>query len=133
MAFIIFHFTVSSMAPASSYDRSRSAPLGIKILCVLAVISGVLGIFGGLAMMAGSPIGIVLGPITILLSVAQLVVAWGLWTLQSWAWTLTLVVYGIDVLMDCVRLLLGNIGAIFGIIIGGLLLAYVYSKRDYYR
>ncbi|WP_458185095.1 hypothetical protein [Haladaptatus sp. NG-WS-4] len=57
----------------------------------------------------------------------------GLWTLKPWAWTLTLFVYGIDFLFDCLRLLLGNLGAIFGIVIGGLVLAYVYSKRDYYR
>ncbi|SIQ79933.1 hypothetical protein SAMN05421858_0440 [Haladaptatus litoreus] len=118
---------------SSSYSRKQSAPLGIKILAILAAIFAVFGILGGFGTMASSPFGIIFGPFSILLSVAQLVVAWGLLTLKPWAWTLTLIVFGIDLLVACLNLLLGNFGAIFGIVVSGLLLAYVYSKRDYYR
>lgn len=114
-------------------NKPRSAPLGIKILCVLAVISGVFGLFGGFVALFSSPLGFVVGLVAMVLSLAQLVVAWGLWTLQPWAWTLTMIVYGLDLLVDVFKLLTGNALAIVGIIIGGLLLAYVYSKRDYYK
>ncbi|WP_049971535.1 hypothetical protein [Haladaptatus cibarius] len=118
---------------SSSYSRKQSAPLGIKILCMLGAISGILGIFGGLGTLFSSPVGIVVGTLAIGFSLAKLVVVWGLWTLQSWAWMLTIVVYGIGLLFDVLSLLAGNIFAIVSIIVGGLLLAYVYSKHDYYE
>ncbi|MFH5797669.1 hypothetical protein [Haladaptatus sp. DYF46] len=114
-------------------NKPRTAPLGIKILCVLAVISGVLGLFGGFVALFSSPVGFIVGIVAMVLSAAQLVVAWGLWTLQPWAWTLTLIVYGLSLLSDVFKLLTGNGFAIISIIIGVLLLAYVYGKRDYYK
>ncbi|GAA0246464.1 hypothetical protein ACFFQF_05485 [Haladaptatus pallidirubidus] len=121
------------MGTSHSYGRTQSAPLGIKILCILGAISGIFGIFGGLGTLFSSPFGIVVGTLAIAFSLAKLVVVWGLWTLQSWAWMLTVVVYGIGLLLDVLNLMTGNLFAIFSIIVGGLLLAYVYSKHDYYR
>lgn len=110
-----------------------SAPLGIKIICLLGAIGVVLGILGGLGMMALGDVGILLGPIVVVLSLVQAVTIYGLWTLQSWGWTLAMVVYGLDFLLDVANLLMGSLGAIFGLALSGLILAYIYSKRDHYR
>jgi hypothetical protein len=118
----------------SAYGRKpQSAPLGIKIICVLAALGAIGSLLRGFGALFSSPLGFVVGAIVIVLALAKLSVVWGLWTLQSWAWTLTVVVYGLSLLMDVLRLLTGHLAAIFGIVIGGLLLAYVYSKRDYYK
>lgn len=70
---------------STSHTHRQSAPFGIKILCFLAVISGAWGIISVLGAMASSPLGIVFGLFSVLLGIAQIVVAGGLWTLQSWA------------------------------------------------
>ena len=118
----------------SSYgNKPRSAPLGIKILCVLGALGAVGSLFRGLGALFTSPLGFIIGTVIIVLAVAKFVVVWGLWTLKSWAWTLTIVVYGLGLLMSVLKLLTGNLFAIISIIIGALLLAYVYSKRHYYK
>jgi hypothetical protein len=132
---ITMRFLSNGMATTRfTYGRnSRAVPLGIKIICVIGALRAVFGLFGGFTAFFSSPLGFVVGGIVVVLALAKLVVVWGLWTLQSWAWTLTMVVWGFGFLMDVLRLFTGNLAAIFGIVIGGLLLAYVYSKREYYK
>jgi len=110
-----------------------SAPTGIKVICVLATLGALLGLLGGLGMMALGGIGVVLGPLVLLLSFAQLAAVYGLWTLQSWGWTLAVVLYALDVVLDALQVALGDYGALFGLFVSALILAYVYSKRDHYR
>ncbi|WP_423745935.1 hypothetical protein V5735_08295 (plasmid) [Haladaptatus sp. SPP-AMP-3] len=118
----------------SAYGRkSQSAPLGIKIICVLGALGALGGLLRGLGVLFSSPIGLIVGTIVIVFAIAKLAVVWGLWTLKSWAWTLTIIVYGLSLLMDVLRFFTGHLAAFFGIVVGGLLLAYVYSKRDYYK
>lgn len=44
-----------------------------------------------------------------------------------------MVVFGFNLLVACFKLLLGDIGALFGIFVSGILLIYVHSQRGYYR
>ncbi|ODR83046.1 hypothetical protein BG842_14780 [Haladaptatus sp. W1] len=118
----------------SAYGRKpQSAPLGIKIICVLGALGALGSLLRGLGVLFSSPIGLIVGAIVIVFAVAKLAVVWGLWTLKSWAWTLTIIVYGLSLLMDVFRFFTGHLAAFFGIVVGGLLLAYVYSKREYYK
>ncbi|KZN24485.1 hypothetical protein A4G99_08865 [Haladaptatus sp. R4] len=114
-------------------NKPNTAPLGIKILCFLSVIVGVLSLIGGLGTLLTGGFGFIVGLIIIVLAIGQIVVAWGLWTLQSWAWTLTIIVYGLRIAGDLIQLLLGDFSAIISLVVGLLLLAYIYSKRDYYK
>lgn len=111
-----------------------SAPAGIKVLCVLATLGAVLGLVGGFGVLAQG-IGLILGPLLIVVSLAQLAAVYGLWTLQSWGWTLGIVLYSLDVLLDAVPFVVGqgDVNGVFSLFLSLVILAYVYSKRDHYR
>jgi hypothetical protein len=118
---------------SAAHARTTTAPLGIKIICVLAVIGSVLGIFGGLAAMSYGGIASVLGTVSVVVSLLYLPIVVGLWNLSAWAWTAYLVLGGIGLVMEVFTLLLGDVSAILGILIQGAILLYVYSKRSLYR
>ncbi len=90
-------------------------PLGITIVAVVLAILGIASIgFGLLAMgvftLSGFDANAVenakaLGAAGIVVGVAQLVVAWALWTLKGWAWLLTVVLQGINVVLGVVQIL----------------------------
>ncbi|PSQ16332.1 hypothetical protein BRD00_11645 [Halobacteriales archaeon QS_8_69_26] len=110
-----------------------AAPLGVKIICVLATIGALLGLVGGFGVAAAGGIWILLGPILVLVSVAQLAAVYGLWTLQSWGWTLAMVLYGLDAAIDLVGLASGDPGSVLGLAIAVMVLAYIFGKRDLYK
>lgn len=110
-----------------------SAPLGIKIICLLATIGAMLGAVGGIALVALGGIGVVLGPLVVVLALAQLAAVYGLWTLQSWGWTLAMGLYGLDATLDLIGIAVGDFGSVVGLAVAVVILGYVYSKRDHYR
>ncbi|WP_440007724.1 DUF2127 domain-containing protein [Halomicrococcus sp. SG-WS-1] len=118
----------------SSHGADReTAPTGIKVICVLVGLSGLYGLLAGLGLAAMGGAGLVVGAVGVVLSVVQLLVVYGLWTLRSWGWTVTMVVFSLDVLLDVVRLVVGSVSAVLGILVGGIVLWYVYGERDLYR
>lgn len=112
------------MSPATYSSAKPSTPLGIKIICVLGGIGGVLGLFGSLAMFGISPI---LGLFALVLSIVQIVVVFGLWELRSWAWTLAMISYAIGLVFDLIGV------NIIGLLIGIVLIAYLSSKSHLFR
>jgi len=68
-----------------------SRPLGITIIAIVVGIQGIFTIIAGLQF---------LGTITIILGVLTLLLAWGLWTLQSWAFWTAVVLEVIDLIND---------------------------------
>ena len=89
-------------------------PLGVTIIALLLIIGGVLGVLEALDLLGvwdlfgldestGVGIGI------LIVAVANLLVGFGFWSLQGWAWT-------IAVIVTVLRL----IGAVAGFFIGGL-------------
>ena len=72
-------------------------PLGITIIAILLLISAVIEIIGGLSSAFGYPMtgtvsDFLLGWFPLILGIIELILAWGLWTLKSWAYWGTLVV-----------------------------------------
>ena len=63
-------------------QMTRRRPLGVTIIAILVAIGGIFEIIGGIALLAhyGTT-----GILAILVGVISLFLAWGLWTLQSWA------------------------------------------------
>jgi predicted membrane protein DUF2127 len=79
-------------------------PFGITIIAILLFISAVIGIIGGLTSVIGStPTGdfrdVLLGWFPLIMAVIELILAWGLWTIKSWAYWGTLVVEIINILI----------------------------------
>jgi hypothetical protein len=117
---------------------ANDAPLGIKLICVLAALGTILGLFGGLGMMglAGSS-GVpgwfgILGIVTVLLSLLNVPMIYGLWTVQPWGWTLAMVLYGLNVIINGISLLAGDAGSILSIVVALIILGYIWSKADVY-
>ncbi len=74
-------------------------PIGITIIAILLFISAVIGIFGGITSVLGNPTDVLLGWFPLVMAVLELVLAWGLWTIKSWAYWGTLAVEILNILI----------------------------------
>jgi uncharacterized membrane protein (DUF2068 family) len=117
-------------------------PTGITVLAILAAIGGVFGILGGLALIGvgtvvatSSGLGglaAILGLIALAYGILSLVLAYGFWTLQPWAWTLGV---GLEVAGIVINVLqyINNTsalgGTIFSIAINAIVLWYLYQPN----
>ena len=108
----------------------RSRPLGITIIAIIVGIYGILGIIGGIALLRASTS---LGVITIVLGVLELILAWGLWTLQRWAFWATVILEVLALLNGIFALTQGSTGTgagIGGIVIALIVLIYLFADRN---
>jgi hypothetical protein len=92
------------MSESPLVQTPQGRPLGVTIIAILAIITGLIALIGGIlgflglgiigehfpgALTAVVTIGLVFA---VLVGIADLVVGWGLWTLKSWAfWTVVVV------------------------------------------
>ena len=123
------------------YERSR--PLGITIIAVLLGVSALLAVVFlilGLTRVsvAGMGAGMTPGTSTILLAalvigIFEIAVAWGLWTLRSWAFWTVVVIEVIRVLLglyDIVIVREAIIAGIVSLIIPVIILIYLFADRS---
>ena len=104
------------MLPPEAFEQSQDlAPGGMGLTEASA------GFFG-----AGAA---AVGGITIAIGILSFVVAYGLLKGRSWAWTLTIVLSVISIVLNAISLVAGNIGAIVSIIISGIILYYMYRPH----
>src|SRR2546423_9738152 len=89
-------------------------PLGVTILAILTVISG---------------IGFLVSAILVPLGIANLVVAYGLWKGKRWAWTITLVLSFIGIALGLASIATGTIVAIWPVIINAIIIYYLYRPN----
>jgi len=71
----------------------------------------------------------VIGSILIVLGIASFVVAWGLLKGKGWAWIVTIIITIISLVFNALSIVSGNIGAIVGIIIDGVIIYYLYRPN----
>ena len=71
----------------------------------------------------------IIGSILIDLGIASFVVAWGLLKGKGWAWTVTIIITIISLVFNALSIVSGNIGAIVGIIIDGVIIYYLYRPN----
>jgi len=103
---------------------------------VIGGLFSVLNLLGGLALLgavgsglapgAGGELGL-FGIVAITLAAIRLVLYYGLWKLEYWAWALYLIIGGLSALIDVIQT------DVISLVIGLAILAYVYSKRDLYE
>jgi len=55
--------------------------------------------------------------------------AYGLWNGKRWAWTITLILSGIGIILGIASIAVGNIGGVFHIIINGVIIYYLYRPN----
>jgi len=131
--------------------QSAKRPTGVAIIAILNIIGGVVMLFVGIAAVAvgslfpsvleqgtemsalpagvAGALGVGIGGIAIALGIFSFIVAYGLWTGKGWAWTLTVVLQIISIVMNAVSIVSGNPGGIISIIISGIILYYVYRPH----
>ncbi len=125
----------------------QTRPTGVTILAVIQIIASVAGLLAGLGILAiagiiammgegvipiidafqgaesflgGFFLGIV-GIFLVILGAFGFVLAWGLWTGKSWAWTITI----ITTIIGLISALLTLPGGIVGLILDVLILYYL--------
>jgi hypothetical protein len=128
----------------------------VTIIAILNIIGGIIMIFVGLVAIALASIvplippdalesqtlegidlsapwlvGLItaVGGVFIAIGVASFVVAYGLWNGKGWAWTVTVVLAIIGIVLDAISIATGNFGSIISIIISAVILYYVYRPH----
>jgi uncharacterized membrane protein (DUF2068 family) len=106
----------------------RTRPLGITIIAVIVAIYGILNIISGIALLGASA---TIGVISIILGVLDLVLAWGLWTLQRWAFWATALIEVLSLINGIFGLTQGGgVSAILSIVIPLIILIYLFADRN---
>jgi hypothetical protein len=74
-------------------------------------------------------IGIAIGGILLALAIVSFVVAYGLLKGLGWAWTVTVILSIISIVLNALSIAAGNISSIISIIISGIILYYLYRPH----
>jgi hypothetical protein len=98
--------------PPEAFEPENLTPGDIDISAIPPSLIG-----GGLAAVGG---------VLIALAILSFVVAYGLLKGRLWAWTLTVILAIISIVVNAISIVTGNLGGIVSIIISGLILYYMY-------
>lgn len=126
-------------------------PTGVTIIAILNIISGIAMLVGGLVLAAAGSIlpslsmpdselsgvpswligtgAIAIGIIMIILGIVSFIVAYGLLKGMGWAWTLTVVLSIISIVLNAISIASANFGGIVSIIISAIILYYLYRPH----
>jgi hypothetical protein len=131
----------------------KSRPIGVTIIAILNIIGGIIMLLGGITLVAAgtilpslppsafqngnltepninlSGIAIAIGGVIIAIGIVSFIVAYGLLKGMRWAWTLTVVLSIISIVLNAISIATGNIGGIISIIISGIILYYLYRPH----
>ncbi|WP_158059058.1 hypothetical protein [Halorussus halophilus] len=111
---------------SSTYGR-RSRPLGVTIICLVGFLSAFFSLFKLLGVMGTGGPAAVFGLVGLVLLVGKVIVLFGLWTLQKWGYTWSVLLYSLSALLNLVTF------SVFGLVIDVLLVVYLMSKADHFR
>jgi len=118
-------------------------PLGVTLLAILHVLQAILALIIGLVLVALGTYLIpflvrmprfarhpgllgVIGGIAIGMALLYLLLSYGLWTGKSWAWTISLILAGLGIIMSLVGLIArGAVGAIIALILNAVIIYYL--------
>ena len=78
-------------------------------------------LFGGL--------GIAFGAVLVALAIVSSIVAYGLLKGRGWAWTVTVILSIISIVLNVISIAAGNLASIISIIISGIILYYLYRPH----
>ena len=118
----------------------KSRPIGVTIVAILMVITGIILLSGGifavsssaiLSQFGGPLVAVVIGVgvFTIALGVAHFVLAWGLFKGKGWAWIITVILAIISVILSIVSIASGGRTNIISLIISAVILYYMFRTE----
>lgn len=102
----------------------KNRPLGVTIIAILTAIGGLIFLSTGLGLLI-----IGFGFILLVLGIAYLVMAYGLWNGRRWAWTITLILSGIGIIVAIATIVAGNVSAVINVIIHAVVIYYLYRPN----
>ena len=117
-------------------------PLGLTIICILGFIGAIIGILGGIAVFALAPIlgglvggeygsllgtgTMIIGIVTLIISIISLYAFYGLWNMKKWAWTWTMI-------LEVISIILGLTSLSPTVIIPVIVVIYLWMKKDIFK
>ena len=131
----------------------KKRPTGVTIIAILIIIGGILLLLAGIGGVAVGSLSIsqiiglgfvIIGAIILAVGIGYLVVSYGLLKGKRWAWTITVVLLFIGIVINVVSIIIfgyftfdtdtssfltSNSGSIAGIIISVIILYYLYRPH----
>ena len=106
----------------------RRRPIGITIIAIIVAILGILDIIAGISTLR---VGVAQALIYLILGILGLILAWGLWTLQRWAFWALVVVEALNLINGIVALFERYAWpGIVSIVIAAIVLIYLFADRN---
>lgn len=105
-------------------ESQKQRPLGVTLIAILTAIGGIIFLASGLVLLI---VGI--GIILLALGIAYLIMAYGLWKGRGWAWTITLILSVIGIIVAIATIVAGNVSAVINIIIHAVVIYYLYRPN----
>ncbi|HZC48963.1 MAG TPA: DUF2127 domain-containing protein [Nitrososphaeraceae archaeon] len=116
--------------------QQKHRSLGVMIIAILTIIGGIGFLASGIAAVVAAPflsdiegLSAGIGVALVALGIAYFVMAYGLWKGKGWAWTITVILSFIGIVLGIASIATGNIGAIFHIIINAIVVYYLYRSH----
>jgi hypothetical protein len=129
----------SSAARATPNENRKKTPLGILIITILTVISGLIlltmSFFTFIVLVHLGPVGL-LGPgFLFVLGIASIIVSIGLYKGKGWSWILLLILSGFGAAGYLLNIINGQRFSIVGLIINIIIIYYLYrpNVRRFFR
>ncbi len=85
-------------------ENQATRPMGVTILAVLLAIHGVLAALAGLGVFGPYPAGFLGIALQLVYAVILFYLAYGMYTLQGWAWLTTIVFQGLNIVFTVILL-----------------------------
>jgi uncharacterized membrane protein HdeD (DUF308 family) len=105
-------------------ESQKHRPLGVTLVAILTAIGGLIFLGSGLTLLI-----IGFGFLLLVLGIAYLVMAYGLWNGRGWAWTITLILSVIGIIVAIATIVTQNYTAVINVIIHGVVIYYLYRPN----
>jgi len=108
----------------SHHRYHSSAPFAVKSLAVVVAVDGLLSLLDALSALRAS---LLLALVFATVGCLHIALAYGLWQLEPYAYSLGFVVFGVGLLVDLLN------GKLVGAFVSATTLSLLYHNRDLYR
>ena len=110
--------------PEGPVGTPAGRPLGVTILALLQILSGLFWLVtGGLAVAAAGLAGIfgiillLAGAVLVIIGIIGLIIGFGLWNMRSWAWIWAIIINILGIIFSLTNPLQNALGIIISLII----------------
>jgi lysylphosphatidylglycerol synthetase-like protein (DUF2156 family) len=135
MDLAVFILDFGRCSAASRLDR----PTGVTILAALQFVSGliltIIAFVLWVLSISSSAVVFILASGLLLFCFVLVYAAWGLWSGKGWAWTLTVVLMILGLIVSVAEIASGSYSNVISLVVGALILWYLYRPpvRDFFE